>query len=72
MELIYVLIELRAVVLRKLLDPFLLQINFVTLPSFEIHCDDICCSHLKADYHSWVIEKCTSKGPGRFGKILQG
>lgn len=55
MELIYVLIELRTVVLRKLLDPFLLQINFVTLPSFEIHCDVMCCSHLKADYHSWVI-----------------
>ena len=23
-------------------------------------------------YHSWVTEKCTSKGPGRFGKILKG
>ena len=29
--------ELMSVMLRKLLDPFLLQINFVTWLSFEIH-----------------------------------
>lgn len=29
--------ELMSVVLRKLLDPLLMQINFVTLLSFEIH-----------------------------------